>query len=118
MFTSKVLAATYTPNNAGAGTFSNLRFWNVDTNAHDFDVMYSGIIDVLMKSIVSICAAVFITGAFLYILGSFGKEDLKSNGKKIMIATIIALAIVELGRAIVAITLFFIYGCPAGGCSF
>lgn len=100
----------YNPSSGGAGNVTGLRAWNADNSVRSFDTMYNGIISVLMNSIVSICAAVFITGAFLYIVGSFGKEDLKSNGKNMMIGSLVGLAIVQLGRAIVHITLFFLYG--------
>jgi uncharacterized membrane protein len=104
-----MLAATYTPSSTGAGKVTQLKDWNADGVARDFSVMFSNIVSILMNSIVSICAAVFITGAFLYIIGSFGKEDLKSNGKNMMIGSLIGLAIVQLGRVIVHVTLLFMY---------
>lgn len=104
-----MLAATYVPSNTGAGKVQRLRDWNADGTVRQFDTMFGNLIGVLMNSIVSICAAVFITGAFLYIIGSFGKEDLKSNGKNMMIGALIALLIVQLARAIVHVTLFFMY---------
>lgn len=103
-------APVYTPSSAGAGAVTGLRAWNADNSVRDFGAMYNNIVAVLMGSIVSICAAVFMTGAVLYIIGSFGKEDLKSNGKNMMIGSIIGLAIVQLGRGIVYITMFFLYG--------
>lgn len=110
-----LLAATYVPNPGGAGTFTGLAGWNADSAVHDFTTMYANIVSVLMNSIMMVCAALFLTGAFLYILGSFGKEDLKSNGKNMMIGALIALAIVQLAHAIVALTLFFMYGTPGSG---
>ena len=108
---ASILAAVpiYTANPKGAGTVTGLANWNVDGKLHEFDQMYSNIIKVLMSSIVNICIAVFITGALLYVIGSFGKEDLKSNGKNMMIGALIGLIIVQLGRAIVHITLLFLY---------
>jgi uncharacterized membrane protein len=103
-------APVYTPSPTGGGKFTGLRNWNVGGTARDFNAMYNNLVSVLMNSITGICAAVFITGAFLYILGSFGKEDLKSNGKNMMIGSLIALVIVQLSRAIVHVTLYFIYG--------
>ena len=115
MLKTVMLAVTYTPSNTGAGKVTGLREWNVTASTPtggvmDFQDMYSNLIGVLMNSIVSICAAVFITGAFLYIIGSFGKEDLKSNGKNMMIGSLNGLAIGQLGRAIVHLTLLFMYG--------
>ncbi|TSC97745.1 MAG: hypothetical protein Greene101449_1096 [Candidatus Peregrinibacteria bacterium Greene1014_49] len=109
LFASFLTAQTYTASPTGAGTVTGLAKWNVDSAAHQFDTMYTNIIKVLMSSIVNICIAVFITGALLYVIGSFGKEDLKSNGKNMMIGALIGLLIVQLGRAIVHVTLLFLY---------
>lgn len=109
MFKTVMLAATYIPSNTGAGQVTGLRAWNADSVARDFGTMFTNIVGVLMNSIVSICAAVFLTGAFLYIIGSFGKEDLKSNGKNMMIGSLIGLVMVQLARAIVHVTLLFMY---------
>lgn len=109
LFASVLTAQTYIANPSGAGQITGLRNWNAGGTAGDFEVMLGNLISVLMKSIVSICAAVFITGALLYIIGSFGKEDLKSNGKNMMIGSLIGLLIVQLARAIVHVTLYFMY---------
>lgn len=104
-----MIAADYTSNSAAQGKMTGLAAWNFDGLARNFSTMFTNIVGILMSSIVSICAAVFITGAFMYILGSFGKEDLKSNGKNMMIGSLIALLIVQLARAIVALALYFMY---------
>lgn len=101
--------ATYEPNTTGAGKVTGLKQWNADNAEHNFTDMFGGIVDILMNSIVSITAAVFITGALLYIIGSFGKEDLKSNGKNMMIGSLIGMAIVLFARAILHIVLYFMY---------
>ncbi|MEK7563096.1 MAG: hypothetical protein AAB544_01755 [Patescibacteria group bacterium] len=104
-----MIAAVYTANPTAQGAVTGLAAWNFDGAARNFTTMFANIVGILMSSIVSICAAVFLTGAFLYIIGSFGKEDLKSNGKNMMIGSLIALLIVQLARAIVAVTLLFLY---------
>lgn len=112
MTQSILIAATtpvYTPNPYGAGTLTALRGWNVDNATHDFGTMLNNIISVLYSSILAVTAAVFITGAFMYILGSFGKEDLKSSGKGMMIGSLIGMAIVLFAKLIVGLTLYFMY---------
>ena len=104
-----MIAAIYTANPNAQGAVAGLAAWNFDGNPRNFTTMFANIVGILMSSIVSICIAVFLTGAFLYIIGSFGKEDLKSNGKNMMIGSLIALLIVQLARAIVAVTLLFMY---------
>jgi hypothetical protein len=71
--------------------------------------MFNNILSVLYSSILAVTAAVFITGAFMYIIGSFGKEDLKSNGKSMMIGSLVGMSIVLFAKFIVGLTLYFMY---------
>jgi membrane protein insertase Oxa1/YidC/SpoIIIJ len=100
---------TYFSSPSGAGFISNLGSWNVDCSPHDFGTMFNNILSVLYSSILAVTAAVFITGAFMYIIGSFGKEDLKSNGKSMMIGSLVGMSIVLFAKFIVGLTLYFMY---------
>gem|GEM_PF-2547222 len=107
---SSISPPVYHPSSAGAGKLTGLRNWNVGSNAYEFSTMLNNIFRVLYSSILALTAAVFLSGAFLYIIGSFGKEDLKSNGKGMMIGSLLGMLIVLLARFIVYLTLYFMYG--------
>ena len=102
-------APTYNVNAGGAGTVTGLRAWNASGAAHNLQPVFANLIRILTSSILSVTAAVFITGALMFIIGSFGKEDLKSNGKNMMIGSLIGMAIVLFARAILHIVLYFMY---------
>lgn len=105
-----VVPPTYTPVSSGEqGSLTVLRNWNVDCDTHYFDTLFNNILKVLYSSILAVTAAVFITGAFMYIIGSFGKEDLKSSGKGMMIGSLIGMSIVLFAKFIVGLTLYFMY---------
>jgi hypothetical protein len=103
-------APVYKPSTGRAGTLNGVRYWNVDSNApYNFQTMFNNLLSTLYGSILAITAAVFITGALMYIIGSFGNEVLKSNGKGMMIGSLIGMTIVLMAKFIVGLALYFMY---------
>lgn len=98
---------------AASPTFGEHKLTNVKSlgsgGTYDFTKMVAGIVNVLVQSIMPISAAVFITGALLY-AGSFGKDNIKTLGKGMMIGSIVGLGMVLLSRGIMHLTLYFLYG--------
>jgi len=71
--------------------------------------MVDSVVSVLQDSIVAVAVACFTIGAGLYII-SGEKEDRKNQGKEFMIGSLIGVAIVVAAKAILNLTLYFIYG--------
>lgn len=70
---------------------------------------FNNVISVMEGTILPICAAIFGFGALLYV-ASAGNDERKNQGKDFMVGAVIGLAIVVGSRAILDLTMFFIYG--------
>lgn len=66
------------------------------------------IADTLLRTIGAVASAIFITGAFLYII-SFEKEERKNQGKEFMIGALIGIAIVVGAKGILNTVLYFLF---------
>ena len=71
-------------------------------------VAMNNIIGVMEITIYPVCGAVFAVGA-LYYVSSAGNDERRNQGKEFMIGSVIGIAIVAGARAILNLTLFFIY---------
>ncbi len=67
------------------------------------------LVTVLQFTVIPVATAIFAVGALLYVLGA-DKEETKNKGKDFMIGSLIGVAIVLGARAILNLTLYFIYG--------
>lgn len=72
-------------------------------------IIVGNILSVANDTIVAVCTAIFIAGAFFFTI-SAGDEQRKSLGKDLMIGAIIGIAVVVGARQILNIAYFFLYG--------
>lgn len=71
--------------------------------------MVDSVVATLQGSVIPVAVAVFTIGAALYVI-SGEKEDRKNQGKEFMIGALIGVAIVVAAKAILNLTIYFIYG--------
>jgi hypothetical protein len=71
--------------------------------------LFANAVNTIRLSAIFVCLAVFLGGAFTYII-SAGAEDRKGLGKSMMIGAVIGLAVVVGAQAIMNTILFFVYG--------
>jgi hypothetical protein len=94
--------------NSSIGKLTGLKDWNAANAAYNFQNIVTNLINVLNNSIVPICAAIFVTGAVLFI-ASFGKDNIKTTGKTMMIGAVLGLVLVLFARAIINLAIIFLY---------
>ncbi|PIQ76834.1 hypothetical protein COU78_00850 [Candidatus Peregrinibacteria bacterium CG10_big_fil_rev_8_21_14_0_10_49_24] len=72
-------------------------------------IIVSNVLSVAQDTIVPVCTAIFIAGAFFFTV-SAGDEQRKSLGKDLMIGALIGIAVVVGVRQILNMAYFFLYG--------
>jgi hypothetical protein len=85
---------------------------SVDTSKWGFDLepreIIKNIADFLRVTAVPVGTAVFVLGAFFYVI-SVGNEERKGTGKKFMIGSIVGVVIVMAAQVLVNFVLHFVY---------
>jgi hypothetical protein len=74
-----------------------------------FQGIVGSIVEVLTATIVYVSGAIFVIGAGLFII-SAGDEGRKSQGKQMMIGSLIGVGVVVGGKAILNTIMYFLYG--------
>ena len=79
-----------------------------ETSGLTLGQIVTNITNLLSDTIFFVSTAIFIYGAFLYVLSAF-KEENKANGQSYMIGALIGLAIVLTAKVTLNLVLYFIY---------